>query len=189
MYIGYARVSTLDQQLDLQIDALTAAGCEKIFKDCISGSQTERDGLQEVLDYVRAGDTLVIWRLDRLGRSLSDLIARVGWLQEKQVHVKSLHESIETSSSSGKLIFHVFGALAEFERDLIRERTVAGLNAARARGRLGGRPKSLSATQEKMLLSMYSDKNISVQEICETLEISRSTLYKYMKDLKTNVPT
>ena len=135
MFIGYARVSTHDQTLALQQDALNKAGCTKIFTDTVSGVKAERRGLQEALAYVRAGDTLVVWRLDRLGRSLKDLIEKLTELNNRNIGFKSLTENIDTTTSGGKLIFHIFGALAEFERDLIRERTEAGLQAARDRGR------------------------------------------------------
>jgi len=140
MLIGYARVSTDDQNLDLQKDALKNAGCDKIYEDQISGAKADRPGLTTVLEYAREGDVIVIWRLDRLSRSLKDLIEMVTLLDSKGIGLKSIHESIDTSSSTGKLVFHIFGALAEFERNLIRERTQAGLQAARARGRKGGRP-------------------------------------------------
>jgi DNA invertase Pin-like site-specific DNA recombinase len=139
MLIGYARVSTQDQTLDLQTDALQRAGCEKIFTDTTSGAKSDRSGLQDAMDYLRAGDTLVVWRLDRLGRTLKHLIATITDLSDKGF--KSLQEQMDTTTSGGKLIFHIFGALAEFEREVIKERTNAGLQAARARGRLGGRPK------------------------------------------------
>ena len=138
MLIGYARVSTEDQNLNLQRDALDQVGCEQIFEDQFSGAKAERPSLQQALQYARAGDTILVWRLDRLSRSLKDLIEMVTLLEAKGIGLKSLQEAIDTSSSSGKLIFHIFGALAEFERNLIRERTQAGLNAARARGRKGG---------------------------------------------------
>ena len=144
MLIGYARVSTSDQTLELQKDALQKAGCSKIFTDTASGAKSERTGLDEALNYVRAGDTIVVWRLDRLGRSLKHLIETITGLNDRKIGFKSITESIDTTTSGGKLIFHIFGALAEFERDIIRERTQAGLNAARARGRKGGRPKSLT---------------------------------------------
>ena len=144
MLLGYARVSTLDQTLALQQDGLTAAGCEQLYTDTVSGSVTERPGLTQALSHLRAGDTLVVWRLDRLGRSLPHLIETVSALVHRGVGFRSLQEQIDTTTSGGKLVFHVFGALAEFERDLIRERTHAGLAAARARGRLFGRPKALS---------------------------------------------
>jgi len=141
MLIGYARVSTQDQTLDLQTDALKRDGCEKIFPDMTSGAKSERPGLQDAMDHLRPGDTLVVWRLDRLGRTLKHLIATITDLNEKGIGFKSLQENMDTTTSGGKLIFHIFGALAEFEREVIRERTNAGLHAARARGRLGGRPK------------------------------------------------
>src|SRR5919201_955449 len=143
MNIGYARVSTQDQTLDLQKDALTKAGCERLFSDTASGASTERKGLEQALGQLREGDTLVVWRLDRLGRSLPHLIETVTALEQRGIGFRSLTESIDTTTSGGKLIFHIFGALAEFERNLIRERTLAGLAAARARGRSGGRPKVL----------------------------------------------
>src|SRR5215471_21056439 len=141
MLIGYARVSTQDQTLDLQTDALRQVSCEKIFTDTTSGAKSERPGLQNAMDHLRAGDTLVVWRLDRLGRTLKHLIATVTDLSEKGIGFKSLQEHMDTTTSGGKLIFHIFGALAEFEREVLKERTYAGLQAARARGRLGGRPK------------------------------------------------
>ena len=144
MFIGYARVSTQDQTLDLQKDALEKLGCAKIFTDTASGAKTERQGLEEALEYVREGDTLVVWRLDRLGRSLKHLIETITELNSRNIGFKSLTENIDTTTSGGKLVFHIFGALAEFERDIIRERTNAGLQAARARGRKGGRPKALT---------------------------------------------
>src|SRR5207248_9019601 len=141
MLIGYARVSTHDQTLDLQQDALEKAGCGKIFTDTASGAKAERKGLEEALAYVREGDTLVVWRLDRLGRSLKHLLETITTLNTRKIGFKSLTESIDTTTSNGRLIFNIFASLAEFERDLIRERTKAGLQAARARGRVGGRPK------------------------------------------------
>ena len=141
MFIGYARVSTDDQNLDLQLDALAKAGCERIFEDRMSGARAERPGLLRALDVARGDDTLVVWRLDRLGRSLKDLIRHVETMEERKIGLRSLQESIDTTTSGGRLFFHIFGALAEFERNLIRERTMAGLTAARARGRQGGRPK------------------------------------------------
>ena len=144
MKVGYARVSTYDQDLSLQIDALQRAGCEKTFDDKASGAKAQRPGLSDAMDFLRKGDTLVVWRLDRLGRSLKHLIETVTVLEEKGIGLISLTESINTTTSGGRLVFHFFGALAEFERSLIRERTQAGLQAARARGRKGGRPKALS---------------------------------------------
>jgi DNA invertase Pin-like site-specific DNA recombinase len=180
MLIGYARVSTQEQTLNLQRDALTTAGCTKIFTDTASGAKTERIGLEEALNYVRKGDTLVVWRLDRLGRSLPHLISTMTALEERGIGFKSLTENIDTTTSGGKLIFHIFGALAEFERNLIRERTTAGLMAARARGRRGGRPKALTTRQLNIAQSLYDAKN-SIQEICRTLKISKATLYRSIK--------
>ncbi len=183
MYVGYARVSTQDQTLNLQKDALEKIGCTKIFTDTISGAQAERPGLTEALAYVREGDSLVVWKLDRLGRSLKHLIDTITELNNRKIGFMSITENIDTTTSGGKLIFHIFGALAEFERDIIRERTQAGLQAARARGRLGGRPKVKTLnTAKKIALaqSLYDDKNNSIDEICKTLNISRSTLYRYI---------
>jgi DNA invertase Pin-like site-specific DNA recombinase len=181
MLIGYARISTLDQTLALQQDALTAAGCEHIYTDTVSGSVTTRPGLTQALSHLRAGDTLVVWRLDRLGRSLAQLIDTIKDLQHRGIHFKSLQEQLDTTTSGGKLVFHVFGALAEFERDLIRERTHAGLAAARARGRLFGRPKVLSPQQLKQLQTLAKDERNTVTEICATLGISRATYHRYIK--------
>ena len=178
MLVGYARVSTQEQTLALQQDALRKAGCERIFTDTVSGAGArwatqERAGLAEALEFMRSGDTLVVWKLDRLGRSLKHLIETVNVLQERGIGFKSLTEQIDTTSSGGKPIFHVFGALAEFERDLIRERTNAGLQAARARGRQGGRPRSLDEKKLKMLHALYADKSNRVADILAT-SISRS---------------
>src|SRR5437660_12709698 len=183
MLIGYARVSTQEQTLHLQKDALEKIGCSKIFTDTISGATTERKGLEEALAYVRAGDSLVVWKLDRLGRSLKHLIETITALNNRKIGFQSITENIDTTTSGGKLIFHIFGALAEFERDIIRERTKAGLTAARARGRLGGRPKAKALnTAKKITLaqSLYNDKNNTIDEICKTLNISRATLYRYI---------
>ena len=180
MYIGYARVSTSDQTIDLQKDALQKVGCERIFTDTASGAKAERIGLDEALSYVRPGDTLVVWRLDRLGRSLKHLIETITSLDNRKIGFKSIIESIDTTTSGGKLIFHIFGALAEFERDIIRERTQAGLNAARARGRKGGRPKALTPKKAQQALTLYNDKKPTIDEICSTLNISRATLYRYI---------
>jgi DNA invertase Pin-like site-specific DNA recombinase len=180
MLIGYARVSTHDQTLTLQRDALEKAGCNKIFTDTASGAKAERKGLDEALSYVRKGDTLAVWRLDRLGRSLPHLITTMTDLEERDIGFKSLTENIDTTTSSGKLIFHIFGALAEFERNLIRERTTAGLTAARARGRKGGRPTVLTGKQLGIARDLY-EKHHPIAEICWTLKISRATLYRYTK--------
>jgi DNA invertase Pin-like site-specific DNA recombinase len=181
MFIGYARVSTDDQNLDLQRDALQKAGCEQIYTDRVSGTKAERKGLTEALSHLRAGDTLVVWRLDRLGRSLRHLIDTVTELQERGIGFKSLQESIDTTTSGGKLVFHIFGALAEFEREIIRERTNAGLSAARSRGRSGGRPKALTDKQVQMLNNLAADRSNSIEDICKTLGISRTTFYRYVK--------
>src|SRR5947199_10223925 len=168
MNIGYARVSNQDQTLDLQKDALEKIGCTKIFTDTASGAKAERKGLEEALNYVRAGDTLVVWRLDRLGRSLKHLIETITDLNNRKVGFKSIQENIDTLTSGGKLIFHMFGALAEFERDIIRERTNAGLEAARARGRVGGRPKVQSLNSPKKIAlaqSLYDTKTNTIDEI------------------------
>lgn len=175
------RVSTAEQDLSLQLDALKEAGCEKIYEDRVSGAKTDRPGLQEALAYLRKGDTLVVWRLDRLGRSLKHLIETVNELEERGIGFQSLQESIDTTTSSGRLIFHIFGALAEFERNLIRERTQAGLVAARARGRKGGRPRALDAKKTELLYDLYDSKKHTVKEICEVLGISRPTLYSYLQ--------
>lgn len=180
MLIGYARVSTHDQNLDLQKNALKQAGCKKIYLDTASGVTTERSGLERALDQLRPGDTFMVWRLDRLGRSLKHLIELISELENKQVKFYSLQESINTASPGGLLIFHVFGALAEFERNLIRERTQAGLTAARARGRKGGRPKALTLKQEELAIKLYRERQHSIQEICHILKISKSTLYEYL---------
>ena len=179
MYIGYARVSTEDQNLNLQRDALEKAGCELIFDDQVSGTKDRRPGLEQALSHLRAGDTLVVWRLDRLGRSLRHLIDTVTELQEKGIGFKSLTESIDTTTSGGKLVFHIFGALAEFEREIIRERTNAGLQSARARGRRGGPKHKLTPKQVAIARQLW-DSNTPVKEICETLGISRATFYRYI---------
>lgn len=184
MQIGYARVSTEEQTLELQKDALTAAECSRIFSDVASGAKTERQGLTEALNFVRTGDTLVVWKLDRLGRSLKHLIETIRDLELRQVSFRSLTENIDTTTSGGKLVFHLFGALAEFERDLIRERTLAGLAAARARGRVGGHPRAASLnTSQKVALaqSLYDNKETSIDDICSTLRVARATLYRYIK--------
>ena len=185
MKIGYARISTNEQNLSLQMDALEKADCGKIFHDQISGAKTQRPGLDEALAYLREGDVLVVWRLDRLGRSLKHLIELVNVLEERGIGFQSLQESIDTTTSGGRLIFHIFGALAEFERGLIQERTYAGLVAARARGRTGGRPKSLNAKKTALLYRLYDEKKHSIQEICELVGVSKSTLYSYLRERET----
>ena len=181
MLVGYARVSTPDQNLQLQTDALHAAGCERIFTDTVSGARVERPGLTAALSECRPGDTLVVWKLDRLERSLPHLVETVHALSTRGVGFKSVQEEIDTTTSSGKLIFHLFAALADFERDLIRERTKAGLTAARARGRKGGRPKGVDQKKQQAALALKQDTQRSVREICEIVGISRNTYYKYTR--------
>jgi DNA invertase Pin-like site-specific DNA recombinase len=181
MLVGYARVSTPDQSLDLQQDALRIAGCERIVTEVASGARKDRNGLAEVLAYVRKGDTLVVWKLDRLGRSLPHLIELVSALEQREIGFKSLQESIDTTTAGGKLIFHVFGALAEFERDLIRERTNAGLAAARARGRRGGRPRRLTDRQVALARAMLRSHEGTVADVCTTFGVSKTTLYRELR--------
>ncbi|MDQ6603527.1 MAG: recombinase family protein, partial [Chloroflexota bacterium] len=165
------------------------AGCKRIFTDTASGGRSDRPGLQQALDYIREGDVLVVWRLDRLGRSLKYLIEIITPLNERGIGFKSLTEQIDTTTSGGKLIFHVFGALAEFERDVIRERTQAGLAAARARGRMGGRPKKLgTGGKVAMAQALYDDKTHSIADICKTLGISRTTLYRSIQIKSLDTP-
>lgn len=180
MLVGYARVSTSDQKLDLQLDALREAGCEKTFTDEASGAKTDRPGLAEALAFARTGDTFVVWRLDRFGRSLKDLVGRVDELRERGVGFRSLTEGVDTTSSTGKLVFHVFGALAEFERDLIRERTMAGLASARARGRKGGRPRAMDEEKIRVASRLMKDPEVSVAEVCRAVGVSSATLYRYV---------
>src|SRR3954447_3660238 len=180
MLIGYARISTQDQTLDLQQDALNQAGCDQVYTDTASGSAAERTGLEQAFSHLRKGDTLVVWRLDRLGRSLKHLIETVAALDERGIGFRSLQESFDTTTSSGKLVFHVFASLAEFERNLTRERTMAGLKAARARGRKGGRPRSLDEKKRAQAVTLHGDPTNSVADICRTLGVSRATLYRYL---------
>jgi DNA invertase Pin-like site-specific DNA recombinase len=182
--IGYARVSTDDQNLNLQHDALHTEKCDKIFEDCISGAKSKRPGLDSALEMLRSGDTLVIWRLDRLGRSLKNLIELTETLKQRSIGLRSLQEAIDTTTSSGQLIFHIFGALAEFERNLIRERTQAGLVAARARGKVGGRPKALDNNKRTLVVKLYDKRQHSVNEICEMMGISKPTLCKYIDEIR-----
>lgn len=184
MNIGYARISTKDQSLDLQIDALRRAGCAKIYQEVASGARARRPVLESVLGELRPGDVLVIWKLDRLGRSLRDLVELASVLLERGVGLKSLNDPLDTTHSQGRLVFNLFGALAEFERDLIRERTQAGLTAARARGRLGGRPKGLPPAAERTACAaetLYRERRLSVREIAAQLGIAKSTLYDYLR--------
>jgi DNA invertase Pin-like site-specific DNA recombinase len=184
MKIGYVRVSTKEQSFDLQIDALQQAGCEKLYREVGSGARTERPGLDQVVDRLRAGDVLVIWKLDRLGRSLKHLVELVNTLRERGIGLQSLNDPIDTTTPQGRLSFNLFASLAEFERDLIRERTQAGLSAARARGRNGGRPKGLSAQAEATACAaetLYRECQLSVRQIATRLGIAKSTLYVYLR--------
>ncbi|MDQ5936390.1 MAG: hypothetical protein QG574_3726 [Cyanobacteriota bacterium erpe_2018_sw_21hr_WHONDRS-SW48-000092_B_bin.40] len=181
MKIGYARVSSDDQNLSLQLDALKKAGCEKILDDKRSGATADRPGLKELLSTVRKGDVVIVWRLDRLGRSLQDLIKLAAIFEKAGVGLTSLQENIDTTSSGGKLVFHFFGAMAEFEANLIKERTSAGLAAAKERGRIGGRPKLLDDKQRKALLKLHKSGEHSVAEICKMMSISRPTFYNYLE--------
>jgi DNA invertase Pin-like site-specific DNA recombinase len=181
MKIGYARVSTIEQNPDLQHDALREAGCDKIFTDQASGAKADRPALKEALEYARKGDCIVVWRLDRLGRSLKHLIEAIEGLESRKIGFSSLQEGLNTTTPGGKLIFHIFGALSEFERNVIRERTNAGLAAARARGRMGGRKPKLKPAQIKTLRKMYDSREHSINEICALMGVSRPTLYVYLK--------
>lgn len=184
MKVGYARVSTNNQNLELQIDALEKAGCEKIYRDIASGARTERPSLNEMVNNLRPGDVLVIWKLDRLGRSLNHLIGLVNDLIEKKIGLQSLNDPIDTTTAQGRLSFNLFASLAEFERDLIRERTQAGLSAARARGRNGGRPKGLPKKAEATACAaetLYKEGVLTVDEISKKLGIAKSTLYSYLR--------
>lgn len=177
--IGYARVSTDDQNLDLQRDALRLSGIQMIYEEMASGKVSDRPELDHCLKALRTGDTLVVWRLDRLGRSLSDLVRIVTELEGRGIGFESITEKIETTSAAGKLVFHVFAALAEFERNLIRERTRAGLVAARARGRAGGRKPKLDAKQIRQIKTLLRDPNTSVTEVARDYGVSRTTIYKH----------
>jgi DNA invertase Pin-like site-specific DNA recombinase len=180
MLIGYARVSTTEQNLDLQMDALKKAECERLFTDTASGAKAERTGMEQALAFARKRDTLLVWKLDRLGRSLRHLVETLASLRDRGIGFRSLQESIDTTTSGGKLVFHVFAALAEFERDIIRERTLAGLAAARARGRMGGRPRNLDDKKKRHAVTLHADPSNSVKDICRTLGISKATLYRYL---------
>ncbi|MCA1699560.1 MAG: recombinase family protein [Actinobacteria bacterium] len=184
--LGYARVSSAEQNAELQADALAAAGCWRVFTDSASGALDRRPELDRLLEQLRPGDTLVVWRLDRLGRSLRHLLDVVTDLSERGVGFRSLTESIDTTTSGGRLIFHVFGALAEFEREIIRERTQAGLAAARARGRKGGRPALMTPDKVKAARRMYDQRDMTVAEIGAVLGVSRGTVYRALgRDVDT----
>lgn len=180
MLVGYARVSTQDQNPTLQIDALNVAGCERVFTEKASGAQRDRPELAAALSYMRAGDSLVVWKLDRLARSLPQLIETVAHLEAQGIGFRSLTEAVDTTTAGGKLVFHIFGALAEFERSVIRERTQAGLKAARDRGRKGGRPPALSTADLAAAKAMLSDPEITVAEVAKRLNVSAATLYRWL---------
>lgn len=184
MRVGYARVSTKDQSVAMQIDALKAAGCERIYEEVASGARTDRPVLEDLVAHLRAGDVLVIWKLDRLGRSLKHLVTLTNDLLARGVGLISLNDPVDTTTPQGRLVFNIFASLAEFERDLIRERTQSGLKAARTRGRVGGRPKGLSKQARATAMAaetLYREGVLSIQEICEQLGISKPTLYAYLK--------
>jgi len=182
-YIGYARVSTTDQDLTMQLDELEEVGCKKIFSDKVSGAKEKRPGLNKCLAYLKEGDTLVVWRLDRLGRSMLHLVQTVNELKERGVAFKSIRDgAIDTNTASGELVFNIFSALAQFERSIIRERTMAGLKAARARGRIGGRrPITAKDPKVRVAKKMHENHEMSIKSICNTLKISQATFYRYLK--------
>ncbi len=182
MLVGYARVSTTDQNISLQKDALTAAHCGKFFEDVSSGAKSQRPGFSAALEFVREGDVLVVWRLDRLGRSLAHLLETVRVLEGRGVGLRSLTEAIDTTTSGGRLVFQIFGAIAEFERNLIVERTQAGLSAARARGRCGGRPKLLDTQKVALAKRLYDEKKHTVKEICNLVGVTKPCLYAYLNN-------
>lgn len=184
MKIGYARISTKEQNLDLQIDALEKDGCERIYTEIMSGTKSERPKLQELVNNLRPGDVIVVWKLDRLGRSLKHLVELINQFLQQEVGLRSLNDHIDTTTPQGRLIFNIFASLAEFERDLIQERTTAGLAAARARGRLGGKPKGLSKQAESIACAaetLYKEGKLTVSEIISQLGIARATFYNYLR--------
>ncbi|BBM86848.1 resolvase [Candidatus Uabimicrobium amorphum] len=184
MKIGYARISTKNQSFSLQVDALEKAGCNKIYKEVISGAKSERKVLENLLSNLREGDTLIVWKLDRLGRSLKHLVELINTLMKKRVGLQSINDPVDTTTAQGRLIFKIFASLAEFEREIIRERTQAGLQAAKERGRVGGRPKGLSKKAQSTACAaeaLYKEGKLSVQEIANQLGIAKSTLYNYLR--------
>lgn len=189
MKIGYARISTREQNLDMQIMALEDANCEKIYEEVVSGAKSDRPIFNAVLKQLRDGDTLVVWKLDRLGRSLKHLVELIHTLMQRNIGLCSLNDPVDTTTSQGRLIFNIFASLAEFEREIIRERTNAGLSAARARGRLGGRPRGIPKESEATAIAaetLYRERKLSVMQIAKKLSISKNTLYKYLR--YRNVP-
>lgn len=189
MKLGYARVSTTDQNPQLQLDALTAAGCERLFTEQASGAQRDRPQLTAALHFARSGDLLVVWKLDRLARSLSQLLTTSELLDRKGVGLVSLTEQIDTGTPGGRLVFQVFGALAEFERSLLRERTQAGLAAARAAGRRGGRPPALSGEKLQAAQALLQSHDLTILQVAETLGVSDSTLYRHFPAARANAPS
>ncbi len=187
MQVGYARVSTADQDPALQIDALNKVECEKIFKEKASGAQRDRPELGKAIEYLREGDVLVVWKLDRLARSLKQLIETVEDLEERGIQFKSLTEGIDTTTANGRLVFHIMGALAEFERSLIRERTIAGLESARARGRKGGRPPALTPEDLEEAKRLLTDSSRTVERVAEMLKVAPSTLYRHLPGGRSSV--
>ena len=187
MLIGYARVSTVDQNLDLQRNALTEAGCERIFTEQMSGAVADRPELMAAVSYARSGDTLIVWKLDRLARSMKQLIETVEKLRGRDIGFRSLTESLDTTTAQGRLVFHMFGALAEFERCLIRERTQAGLSAAKKAGRTGGRPPKLTDGDIQAAKAMLANPDIGVAEVAQRLGVSSATLYRYIPSARASV--
>lgn len=189
MLVGYARVSTQDQNPALQLDALKALGCEKVFVEKASGAQRDRPEMKAALDYMRSGDTLVVWKLDRLARSMKQLIETVEMLEGQGIGFRSLTEAIDTTTAGGKLVFHIFGALAEFERTIIRERTRAGLDAAKARGRRGGRPPKLTDKDLMVARAMLAEASITVEDVAKRLGVSPATLYRHLPAARAQATT
>ena len=189
MFLGYARISTNDQNLDLQLDALRLHGCKKFYSDIVSGAKANRPGLDEMLKNAREDDVIVIWKLDRLGRSLKHLVDLVAELNERKIGLQSLNDPIDTTTAQGRLVFNIFASLAEFEREIIRERTNAGLAAARARGRTGGRKPGLSedAQRKARIAESYYKEGMPVNQIAKNLNISKATLYKYLRFRKVEI--
>jgi DNA invertase Pin-like site-specific DNA recombinase len=187
MLVGYARVSTQDQNLALQRDALTEAGCEKLFVEKASGAQRDRPQLMAALDFMREGDTLVVWKLDRLARSIRQLIETVETLEARRMGFRSITEAIDTTTPGGRLVFHIFAALAEFERSIIRERTTAGLAAARERGRVGGRPPALKNKDIDVAKALLADPAITAKDVAARLGVSLSTLYRHLPAARATI--